>query len=264
VIEVCNLSRSYDGREVLRGVSFVVRPGEAVAYLGPNGAGKSTTVKIIAGMLRPGGGMVKVCGYDVALTPLEAKKRLGYVPDNAPLYQTLSPAEYLSLIAELYHLDRDLAADRISGLFRAFDLAPTAHQPIETLSHGQRQKVAIIAGLLHDPDVLLLDEPLNGLDVNSSLTLRTIIARLLERGKAILFCSHILEVVERLCSRIIVLDKGTIVADSPTAELLASAPGGTLEAVFRQLTRPDHADQGARAFLQALECGNKPCTTEAP
>jgi ABC-2 type transport system ATP-binding protein len=253
VIEVCNLSRWFGDREVLRGVSFTVRPGEAVAYLGPNGAGKSTTVRIIAGMLRPGGGQVRVCGHDVAGAPLEAKKRLGYVPDSAPLYDTLTPAEYLSLVAELYHLDRAVAADRIGQMFRAFDLAGLADRPLETLSHGQRQKVSIVAGLVHDPDVLLLDEPLNGLDVNSGLTLRTIIARLLERGKAILFCSHILEVVERLCGRTIVLDRGTIVADEPTAELVRRAPGGTLEGVFRQLTRPDQADEGARAFLQALE-----------
>jgi ABC-2 type transport system ATP-binding protein len=257
VLEVIDLTKNYGDREVLRGVSFTVRPGEAVAYLGPNGAGKSTTVKIIAGLLRAGNGQVRVCGHDVAAEPIEAKKRLGYVPDSAPLYETLSPAEYLSLVSELHHLDRAVAAERIGQMFRAFDLTAVASRPIETLSRGQRQKVAILAALVHDPDVLLLDEPLNGLDVNSGLTLRTIIERLLERGRTILFCSHILEVVERLCSRTIVLDQGRIVADAPTAELLAQTPDGTLEAVFRKLTRPDQADEGARAFLQALEIGAK-------
>ncbi|MGL4554684.1 MAG: ABC transporter ATP-binding protein [Gemmataceae bacterium] len=253
MLDVVNLTKAYGTRDVLRGVSFSVRPGEAVAYLGPNGAGKSTTVKIIAGLLRPAGGSVTVCGHDVTTAPLEAKKRLGYVPDSAQLYETLTPAEYLSLCAELHHLDRPVAAERMRLMLQSFDLAAAADRPIETLSRGQRQKVLIIAALLHDPDVLLLDEPLNGLDVNSGLTLRQVFARLLERGKAILFCTHIFEIVERVCQRVVVIDQGKVVADEPTATLLKRSPGGTLEAVFRQLTRPDEADDGAKAFLAALE-----------
>jgi ABC-2 type transport system ATP-binding protein len=253
VLDVVNLTKAYGSRDVLHGVSFSVKPGEAVAYLGPNGAGKSTTVKIIAGLLRPGGGSVTVCGHDVATAPLEAKKRLGYVPDSAQLYETLTPREYLSLCAELHHLDRATAANRMQLMLQSFELEQAADRPIETLSRGQRQKVLIIASMLHDPDVLLLDEPLNGLDVNSGLTLRQIFSGLLERGKAILFCTHIFEIVERICQRVIVIDQGKIVADEPTAALLKRSPGGTLEAVFRQLTRPDQADEGVKAFLGALE-----------
>lgn len=253
MLEVLQLTKSYGDKEVLRGVSFSVRPGEAVAYLGPNGAGKSTTVKIIAGLLRPAGGVVKVCGHDVSLAPLEAKRKLGYVPDSAQLYDTLTPNEYLSLVAELYHLDRALAAERMHMMMQAFEIDATADRPIETLSRGQRQKVLIIAALLHDPEVLLFDEPLNGLDVNSSLTLRQIFTRLIERGKTILFCTHIFEIVERLCGRVVVVDQGKIVADEPTQSLMKRTAGGTLEAVFRQLTRPDQADEGAKAFLQAME-----------
>jgi ABC-2 type transport system ATP-binding protein len=259
VIEVVNLVQRYDGKDALSGVSFALRPGEATGYLGPNGAGKSTTVKIIAGLLRPTEGQVKVCGFDMARSPLEAKRRLGYVPESAALYTSLTPHEYLSLIAELYHVERSAAASRIAQLLDAFEIAPAADQQIETLSKGMRQKVLLIGALLHDPDVILLDEPLNGLDVNSALTFRRLLERLLARGKTILFCSHILEVIERLCTRVIVIDRGKIVADDSTSRLLASQPGGTLEAVFQALTRGDRVDDSLRAFLQATEP-----TTTAP
>jgi ABC-2 type transport system ATP-binding protein len=252
MIEVSNLVQRYGATEALAGVTFMVRPGEAVAYLGPNGAGKSTTVRAIAGLLRPTEGRIRVCGHDVATEPVAAKMRLGYVPDGAELYETLTPHEYLSLVAELYHLDRVTAAERIGHLLGAFGVAEAADRAIEGLSRGQRQKVLITGALLHDPDVLLLDEPLNGLDVHAALTLRQLISTFVARGKAVLFCSHILEVAERLCGRVIVLDRGRIVADEPTPQLLRRTASGTLEAVFRQLTRPENADAGAKAFVEAL------------
>jgi ABC-2 type transport system ATP-binding protein len=234
-------------------VSFRIGPGEAAAYLGANGAGKSTTVKIIAGLLRPDAGRVLVGGHDVATDQLAAKRRLGYVPDDAKLYESLTAAEYLSLVAELYHLPREQAADRIKQMAAVFELTAVLDRAIETLSRGQRQKVLLIAAMIHDPDVLLLDEPLNGLDVESGLALRKIIEGLLGRGKSILFCSHILELVERVCGRTIVLYQGRIVADETTAELVRQSRGGTLEAVFRELTRPEQADEGAKAFLRAFD-----------
>lgn len=252
MIEVRNLVKSYNAYEVLRDVSFVVGRGEAAAYLGPNGAGKSTTVKIMAGLLAPDAGCVKIAGHDVVAQPIAAKSRLGYVPDDAKLYESLTPAEYLSLVAELYHLPRAVAADRITQMAGAFEIGNVLNRAIETLSRGQRQKVLLIAALLHDPDVLLLDEPLNGLDINSGLALRRIIEGLLARGKTILFCSHILELAERLCARTIVLHQGRIVADGATTEMIRGSRGGNLEAVFRELTRPEQADDGARAFLQSL------------
>ena len=251
MIQVTRLCKRYGDKEALREVSFSIRPGEATAYLGPNGAGKSTTIKILSGLLRPDSGSVVVCGYDLAASPLEVKRRIGYVPDNAAIYETLTPHEYLSLVAELYHLERNVAAARIAGLFADFDLSGLADRPIETLSRGQRQKVIISAALIHDPDVLLLDEPLNGLDVNAALTFRKQIEALLARGKTILFTSHILEVIERLCQRTIVINRGAIVADEPTRDLMKHS--GSLEAVFRELTRPDQAPEEARSFLKALE-----------
>jgi ABC-2 type transport system ATP-binding protein len=252
VIAVRNLVKQYGDKEVLRDVSFTVNPGEATGYLGPNGAGKSTTVKIIAGLLRPEEGQVQVCGHDLNQAPLEAKRRIGYVPESAALYTSLTPNEYLSLVAELHQLERRIAAERIEQLLAAFEVGETANRQIETLSKGQRQKVLLSAALLHDPDVLLLDEPLNGLDVNASLTFRRMLERWLAQGKTILFCSHILEVIERLCTRVIVIDRGRIVADDTTARLLAGHPHGTLEAIFRTLTR--RGDDGTvKAFLDALD-----------
>ncbi len=252
MLEVANLVKTYNGQDAVKGVSFTVQPGEAVAYLGPNGAGKSTTVKIIVGLLRATGGQVRVCGHDVEQQPVEAKRRLGYVPDHANLFQTLTANEYLSLVAELYHLPRERAAERIGQMSHALEIDTVANRPIETLSRGQRQKVLILGALIHDPDVILLDEPLNGLDVNAALTFRRVLEQLVARGKTVLFCSHILEVVERVCSRVIVLDRGQIIADAPTADLLSRTREGTLEAVLRQLTGRE-VDEGAKSFMAALD-----------
>jgi ABC-2 type transport system ATP-binding protein len=252
VIEVRELAKHYGPAEALRGISFTLRPGEATGYLGPNGAGKSTTVKILAGLLRPDAGSVRVCGFDLAEQPLEVKRRIGYVPESAALYDTLTPNEYLSLVAELYHLDRATAAERIWKLLKAFEVLEAADRQIETLSKGMRQKVLLVSALLHDPDVLLLDEPLNGLDVNAALTFRRLLEGLIARGKTVLFCSHILEVVERLCTRVLILDKGRVVADDSTANLLAGHPDGTLAAVFQELTRAGQAEEWVKGLLDGL------------
>jgi ABC-2 type transport system ATP-binding protein len=252
VIEVRNLVKRFEGTEAVRGVSFTIQPGQPTGYLGPNGAGKSTTVKIIAGLIRPTEGEVKVCGYDVCRQPLEAKRCIGYVPESAALYTSLTPHEYLSLVAELHHLDRAAAAQRIGQLLDAFEITHAADQQIETLSKGMRQKVLLIGALIHDPPVILLDEPLTGLDVNAALTFRRLLERLISWGKTILFCSHVLEVIERLCGRVIVIHQGRIVADDLTAKLLATQPQGTLESVFQSLTRSDAVDDSLRSFLDAL------------
>jgi ABC-2 type transport system ATP-binding protein len=252
VIEVRDLVKQYNTKEAVRRVTFTVQPGEATGYLGPNGAGKSTTVKILAGLLQPTEGQVKVCGFDLAQAPLEVKRRIGYVPESAALYTSLTPHEYLSLVAELYALDRTTAAERIEQMLQAFEITEVADRQIETLSKGQRQKVLLIGALLHDPEVLLLDEPLNGLDVNAVLTFKDLLEGLIARGKTVLFCSHILPVIERICPRVIVIDKGRVVADEATSRLLAGNPKGTLEAVFQDLTRSAQADADVRDVLAAL------------
>lgn len=253
MLEVTGLSRSFDGTPVVKGVSFQIQPGEIVGYLGPNGAGKSTTVRMLTGMLRADSGSVKVGGHCLSESPLEVKRRLGYVPESAELYPTLTANEYLSLVAELRHVDPEQARTRIHDLLDAFGVLSAANRQISELSKGMRQKVLLTSALLHTPSVLLLDEPLNGLDVNAVLTFRRILEGLARRGTAILYCSHILDVVERLCGRVIVLREGEIIADSPTAELVKRTSQGTLESVFRELTHQPGDDEEVTAFLAALD-----------
>ena len=256
MIEVRELSKRFAEKEAVRGISFRAAPGEITGLLGPNGAGKSTTIKMIVGALAPTAGSVLVCGHDVAEEPLAAKRRFGYVPESGAMYQTLTPHEYLSLVAELHDLPRETAAERIEQLLGAFQVGDAVSRQIAALSKGTRQKVLIASALLHDPDVVLFDEPLNGLDVNAALTFRRLVEGMAERGKTIVFCSHILDVVERLCGRVILMDAGRIAADGATADLLAGAAQTTLEGVFQSLTRRGEADRLVGDFLDALDAGH--------
>lgn len=255
-IVVEGLEQRYGEVRALQGVSFRVPRGQICGYLGPNGAGKSTTIKAIAGILRPTAGRVLLAGHDVAEAPLDAKRALGYVPESGALYSLLSAREHLALVADLYELEPERAAEQVERLLALFELEPHADRRIDTLSKGQRQKVAIACALLHDPEVVLLDEPLDGLDANAARTLKDIVTGLAERGRAVLYCSHVLDVVERLCDRAIILDGGRIVADAPTAELLAAQrdgeAGATLEGVFHRLTRVEAGTDLAAAFLASV------------
>jgi ABC-2 type transport system ATP-binding protein len=252
MIEVRGLVKLFGSHSALNGISFEIAPGKITGYLGPNGAGKSTTVKIIAGILYPSEGQVKICGHDVLADSVEARRRIGYVPESSALYSSLTPHEYLWLVSDLYDLPFGLAAERSHQLMAAFAILDVAHRRIATLSKGTRQKVLLTSALIHDPDVLLLDEPLSGLDVNAAHTLRQIIVGMAQRGKTILFCSHILDVVERLCHKVIIIHQGNIVAHDDTSVLLAGNPKGTLEAVFADLTRIEDADANIAEFLSTV------------
>ncbi|MBL4846415.1 MAG: ABC transporter ATP-binding protein [Planctomycetes bacterium] len=246
-IKVQQLRKTYGDREVLGGISFSVPPGQICGYLGPNGAGKSTTIKILAGILRAESGQASVAGHDVVADGLLAKRALGYVPESGALYGLLSIREHLHLVADLYELEPASAGQKVGQALELFELEEVADQRVDTLSKGQRQKTALAAGLLHDPEVILFDEPLNGLDANAARQLKDLITGLAARGKTILYCSHILDVVERICDRAVILAEGQIVADAPTSELLAKAE--SLEAVFRQLTRAADDEVLREAFL---------------
>lgn len=246
-IEVQQLRKTYGDHEVLRGISFSVPPGQVCGYLGPNGAGKSTTIKILAGILQPDAGLARISGHDVKADSLAAKRALGYVPESGALYGLLSIREHLNLVADLYELEPQSAAQKVGQALELFSLEEVADRRVDTLSKGQRQKTAIAAGLLHDPEVVLFDEPLNGLDANAARQLKELIAGLAERGKAILYCSHVLDVVERICDRAVILAGGELVADAPTSELLAKAE--SLEAVFQSLTRAEDDEVLRAAFL---------------
>ncbi|MFH1861874.1 MAG: ABC transporter ATP-binding protein [bacterium] len=255
MIKVEKLSKSYDAQAALKEISFEVPRGQICGYLGPNGAGKSTTVKILTGTLRSSSGRALVAGFDVGVEALEVKRRIGYVPEVAALYDTLSAQEFLTLIGTLHGLTPAEISHRCAEMLALFEIAEAAQHKLGALSKGMRQKVVLISAFLHDPEVILLDEPLSGLDANATLVVKDIIQAQAQRGKTILYCSHLLDVVERLCERVIILNKGEIVADCSTRELIAMSSRGTLEEVFRELThsadRHESAAQFDRAFHNA-------------
>jgi ABC-2 type transport system ATP-binding protein len=262
MIEVKQLTKSYEELDAIKDVTFTIPSGQICGYLGPNGAGKSTTVRILTGVMPATSGTAVVAGFNVADDPLEVKKRIGYVPETGAIFQTLSVTEYLTLVGSLHHLAADLIAERTNMMLELFDIPASANQRIDTLSKGMRQKVVLSAAMIHDPDVLLFDEPLSGLDVNAAQVVKEILHGLAERGKTILYCSHILDVVERLCERVIILNQGQIVADGSPDELKEMAHRSTLEHVFRQLTSRQDQEGVANQFVDAISNKAPSKTTE--
>ena len=253
MIETENLTRGYGGKVALHGLNLQVAAGEILGFLGPNGAGKSTTVKILTGMIKPDSGRASVAGFDVVRDPLEVKKRIGYVPESAALYESLSAREYLELIASLYHLPRAGAAYRIQEMLDRFDLSNAIDQRLTEFSKGMKQKVLIASALMHRPEVLFLDEPLTGLDANAALVVKELIRGLAAQGRTIFFCSHVLEVVERVCTRIVIIDHGCVIADGTAPDIAAAAGVSTLEQAFVALTGTKDAAQVSHDLLEALE-----------
>jgi ABC-2 type transport system ATP-binding protein len=255
VIRTERLSREYGPKVALVGLNLRVDPGEILGFLGPNGAGKSTTVKILTGMIRPTSGTASVAGYDIVAQPLEAKKRIGYVPETAALYDGLTAAEYLGLVSALHHLDRKTASTRSGELLELFGLANERHQRLSEFSKGMRQKVLIAASLIHRPEVLFLDEPLDGLDANAALIVKEVLKQLAAQGKTILFCSHILDVVERMCTRIVIINQGRQIADGTSMAIREQTGTSTLEEAFSRLTGVNNVERVAADFISALERG---------
>ena len=235
MLEARHLVKQYFGIPAVNDVNFVVRPGEVVGYLGPNGSGKSTTARLVTGLTDPTRGTVWWDGADIASDPIAYRRRLGYVPEEAHLYPFLSGREYLEFVGRLRALPAAFLDRKIGDLLELFGLTGATEQSIASYSKGMRQKVLISAALLHDPDVLVFDEPESGLDVTTSLVLRHLVKTLARRGKAILYSSHILEVVERVCDRVIVLHHGKVVADDSVAQLRVLMASSSLEGVFAQL-----------------------------
>lgn len=253
MIATANLRREYGGRPALHGLTLTVAPGEILGFLGPNGAGKSTTVKILTGMIKPDGGRATVAGFDVVREPLEVKRRVGYVPESAALYESLSAREYLELIASLHHLPPAGAQPRVEELLTRFDLADAIDQRLGEFSKGMKQKVLIVAALMHRPEVLFLDEPLTGLDANAALVVKELLRGLAAQGRTIFFCSHVLEVVERVCTRIVIVNHGKVIADGTSSDIAAAAGASTLEQAFVALTGTRDAAQVTHDLLEALE-----------
>ncbi len=229
------LTKRVAGIAVVKDVDFAIQPGEIVGYLGPNGSGKTTTAKMLAGLLVPSSGRVEYDGKDVHLDPIAYRQELGFIQEEAFLYPFLSGREYLELIGRLREIPEALLTRKIDRFLDLFGILPAADQAIASYSKGMRQKVLITAALLHDPSVILFDEPESGLDVTTTLVLRHLVRTLAARGKAVLYSSHILEVVERVCTRVLVLDQGAVVADDSVDRLQALMSRSSLEGVFSKL-----------------------------
>jgi ABC-2 type transport system ATP-binding protein len=256
-ITIRDLTMSFDSKEVLRGINLDVMPGQILGYLGPNGAGKTTTVRILIGMQEGFGGEVTVAGVDVRRDSLEVKRRIGYVPESAALYETLTPMEYLRFIGRLYRLDEAEIARRSTRMLTLFGLEAELHNRMSTFSKGMKQKVLLSAGVIHDPEVIFLDEPLSGLDANAAVTVKEILGHLAAAGKTIFYCSHVMDVVERVCDRIVILNKGQIVADGSFEELQQRDKEASLERIFTQLTSEGEHIDVARQFVSVLNGGRE-------
>jgi ABC-2 type transport system ATP-binding protein len=235
MLELRHVSKRFAGSLVVDDVSFCARPGEVTGYLGPNGSGKSTTLKMIVGLIGMTSGDVVFDGQPVEHDAIRWKQRVGYVPEEPHLYTHLTGLECLVMVGQLRDLPSRPAADRIDGLLQLLGLHDDRHVAMSAYSKGMRQKVLLAAALLHNPDLLLLDEPFSGLDVGSALILRSLIQELATRGKVVLFSSHELETVERVCSHVVILHRGKVVADDSIARLRSLMSLSTLEEIFSQL-----------------------------
>jgi ABC-2 type transport system ATP-binding protein len=235
MLELRNVSKRFPGILAVDNVSFQAHAGEITGYLGPNGSGKSTTMNMITGLIETTSGKIFFDGRPIRSDLLGFKQRMGYVPEEPHLYSHLSGLEYLIMVGQLRDLPARPTADRIDALLRLLSLHSNRHAPISSYSKGMRQKVLLSAALLHNPDLILLDEPFSGLDVSTSLVLRGLIQELAARGKVVLFCSHELETVERISSHVVILHRGKVVADDSIERLRTLMALPTLEEIFSQL-----------------------------
>ena len=251
VITTQNLSKTFTS-PVLRNIDLDIRAGEIIGYIGPNGAGKSTTIKILTGIIPDFEGSAIVLGMDIRKDIMEIKKRIGYIPENAALYETLTPLEYLQFIGQLYKMDRAQVDKKVKDLLSLFDLGQYEDSRMTTFSKGMKQKVLLIAGMLHNPSILFLDEPLSGLDANAVILVKEILTQLRKSGKTIFYSSHLMDVVEKISDRIIIINKGELIANGTFDELNSQAKG-SLEKIFTDLTGNKEHESAAGHFINILE-----------
>jgi ABC-2 type transport system ATP-binding protein len=252
MLELCRITKKYNVFPAVDRVSFMVSPGEVLGYLGPNGAGKSTTIKILAGLLEPTSGEIYFQGADIRKDPVGFKRRLGYVPEQSEIYPHLSGLEYLLLVGRLRGLPEARLWEKARAFLRVFDLDEDRDAPVGAYSKGMRQKVLISAALLHDPDVLLLDEPLSGLDVTTGLILRDLVRNLATAKKIIIYSSHVLEVTEKLCTKVIILHKGRVVANDSVDNLRSLMHLPSLVEIFSQLVAQEDTEAIARDLVEVM------------
>ena len=253
MLELRSVTKLYSGIPAVREVSFLAPAGQITGYLGPNGSGKSTTLKMITGLIEPTEGEILWRGESIQRDMIAHKQRLGYVPEEPHLYPHLTGAEYLEMTGQLRGLSGKPLAEKIDGLLALFSLREDRYVPISSYSKGMRQKVLLAAALLHNPEIVLLDEPFSGLDVNAALVLRSLIQELAARGKTVLFSSHDLETVERVCSRVVILHKGRVVANDSIDQLRSLMSLSSLEDIFAQLAVEQDTQGITSRILQLME-----------
>jgi ABC-2 type transport system ATP-binding protein len=253
VMSIKDLEKHYGMKNVLKGINLTVYRGQIIGYIGPNGAGKSTTIKILLGLEGDYNGKVEIFGEEVTEKNIDYKRKIGYIPEIAELYDNLTAMKYLTFVGELYGMNFQAADEKAQRLMKVFGLEEVYHSRIASYSKGMRQKVLIISSLLHNPDLLFLDEPLSGLDANSVMVFKEILAILAAQGKTIFYSSHIMDVVEKISNRIILINDGKIVADGSFNELKEQNKEGTLEQIFNQLTGFDQYKGMAEEFVSIVQ-----------
>jgi ABC-2 type transport system ATP-binding protein len=252
MLEVRRLSKCYSSIPVVDNVSFVIRPGEILGYLGPNGAGKSTTVKMLTGLLEPTSGQILFHGRNVREELKDFQRKIGYVPEEPHLYPHLSGREYLQLVGRLRGLPWRVLEPKMDELLRLVGLWEDRHSALSGYSKSMRQKVLLLAALLHDPELLILDEPFSGLDVNFAMILRSLLNSIAARQKMVLYSSHVLEVVEKVCHTVLILRKGQVVANDSVAHLREMMKESSLEGIFAQVTQAEDTDTVANRILEVV------------
>lgn len=252
VIAIDRLSKIYDSNYVLKNISLSFEAGQIIGYIGPNGAGKSTTIKILTGIIGDFEGNVTVLGMDVRNDSLAIKQKIGYIPENAALYDVLSPIEYLNFVGRLYGMEKEIIQKKSTELLQLFDLGSKMDERMSGFSKGMRQKVLLISGLIHNPEIIFLDEPLSGLDANAVILVKEILSQLKKAGKTIFYSSHIMDVVEKLSDRIVIINKGEVIADGTFESLQQQASSGSLENIFTALTGNQEHESTAGAFISVI------------
>jgi len=253
VIRISHLFKNYGYKPVLKDINLEAFPGQVIGYIGPNGAGKSTTVKILCGLLTDYEGTVSIKGFDLKTQTLDVKKHIGYVPEQAELYDVLTPREYLLFSGALYGLDEHTCGDRLQRMLGALGLSSNLDQRMDSFSKGMKQKVLIASGLLHNPDIIILDEPLSGLDANSVIIIKDLISKLAKEGKTIFYCSHMMDVAEKVSDRIVLIDEGRVIADGSFDELKQQQGNKSLEQIFSTLTSNSSLSNSAEDLVRAME-----------
>ena len=254
MITLNRLTKLFGAQVAVDALTFEVPPGQIVGFLGPNGAGKSTTLKMLTGMLQPTSGSATVCGFDLQTQTVEVKRHVGFVPESGAVFESLTGLEYLEMVAALYGITRSAARPRIEQFLSFFDLSfqTLTEKLLGAYSKGMRRKVVITAALLHNPPVVFFDEPLDGLDANAAVGFKALIQTLAREGKTIVYSSHILDVVERVCHRVVIIDKGKLLLDGKPDELVASHNAGTLEHLFTELTGGAELQRRAEDFAKTF------------